>query len=163
MRPAGSTNSSYREIEAIQLSKTLISTYYMFRQCYSLTKVADTFQLPKGLERADYMFYDCDNLIQMPTSLRLPASCTNYCYFIGDSKSIAVDITHWFDDWQVEHNENRNLEYMFYGCSKLTGILPANKLWKDYTSYINGGSHRYMFNSCTELQKTNDIPTSWKQ
>ena len=69
MGPAGSTDASYREIEAIQLSKTLMSTYYMFRQCYSLTKVADTFQLPKGLERADYMFYDCDNLIQMPTSL----------------------------------------------------------------------------------------------
>lgn len=157
---SGSTTSNNWVIEAIQLSKSLLSTAEMFSKCNSLIRLANTFQLPKGLASAYKMFYSVGSLIEIPTSLRLPNSCTNFEYFLNASALVA-DITHLFDDLEIGTHVGKNVQYMFYNCQKITGKLPEEKLWKDYTWYINGTATTDAFNSCYALLNTNNIPTTW--
>jgi hypothetical protein len=134
----------------------------MFTNCYSLQQLANTFQLPKGLTSAYHMFYSARSLIEIPTSLRLPNSCTNFEYFLN-APALVADITHLFDDLEPGTHAGKNIQYMFYNCYKITGKLPEEKLWKDYTWYINGTATRYAFYQCTALLNTHNIPTVWKE
>lgn len=153
--------SVYNVIEAIQCSKCLTNARLMFSYCRNLQNIANTFQLPAGIEAADHMFYGCPSLISAPQSLRLPASCANYEAIFDSCGKLSVDISHWFDNIVAGENQGKTLRNAFDDCYKMTGTLPAEKLWKDYSWYI-GGNVGDVFYNATELIARNDIPEQWR-
>lgn len=158
---SGSTTSNTNITEAIQCSKSLVNGAYLFSNCGGLRRIADTFQLPRGMTSALSMFNACTALIYAPKSLRLPAGCTIYNQAFQSCNNLSVDISHWFDDIVAGENQGKSLSYAFYNCSKMTGTLPAEKLWKDYSWYL-GGNVGDAFINATKLIATNDIPELWK-
>ena len=139
--------------EVIKLSYSITSYYMMF--AYSeLSSFAPEFYIPRKDIETNRMFEECINLISLPNNFKLPSNFAESMF--RGCINLTSDISNiWPDEWT---SDNPNLLYMFYNCSKVTGTVPANKLW-------NSGKIRDYndcFYNCTSLTNYNEIPDDWK-
>lgn len=169
--------------EAIQLSNTLISCENTFLYCTGLRKINNNFKIPKSVNSCLNMFSDCYQLETIPSTLKIPNNVTNVLgmfYLCSALKNVKLvnnflhkdinnmqsmfwlssfdgDITNIWPD-EFTYNGTIKISNMFNGCSKMTGIAPADLLWNSGKTFESYGC----FAGCTSLDNYDEIPADWK-
>lgn len=168
--------------EAIQLSNTLTSCEQTFWWSY-LSKINNNFKIPKSVNSCSNMFSDCYSLQTIPSTLKIPNNVTNVLgmfYLCNSLKNVKLannflhkdinnmqsmfwlssfdgDITNIWPD-EFTYNGTIKISNMFNGCSKMTGIAPADLLWNSGKTFESYGC----FTGCTSLDNYDEIPDDWK-
>ena len=174
--------ASKNTIDVIQLSNTITSCSYMFSGCSSLTSLPDTFTISNSVTNCQVMFYDCSSLTTLPNTFTIPNSvtdCSGMFYScrslttLPDTFTIPNSVTkcqNMFTDCINLTSDISNiwpdfistsiitLSYMFYNCVKVTGTIPADKLWNSGKTF----TANKCFTSCTSLTNYDEIPQDWK-
>ena len=71
--------------------------------------------------------------------------------------SLTSDISNiWPSTWN--YTGTININYMFDGCSKIVGTVPADKLWNSGKTFKSTGC----FRDCRLLTNYSEIPVGWK-
>ena len=129
----------------------------MFSVCSSLTAIPSTFIIPNSVTNCAYMFAGCSSLTEIPSTLIIPNSVTNCTQMFNSCRSLTSDISNiWPSTWN--YTGTIDISYMFNGCSKIVGTVPADKLWNSGKTF---NSSRCFYN-CTSLTNYDEIPADWK-
>lgn len=114
-------------------------------------------QISNSVTSCSLMFYDCSSLTAIPSTLTIPDSVTNCSGMFSNSSRLTSDISNiWPSAWN--YTGRINISQMFYGCSKIVGTVPADKLWNSGKTFTSNGC----FYNCTSLTNYNEIPDNWK-
>ena len=150
--------SSLTEIpETLRIPDSVTNCSSMFSSCSSLTEIPSTLTIPNSITNCTAMFFRCSSLTEIPETLRIPDSVTNCASMFSDCSSLTSDISNiWPSTWN--YTGTISVRQMFYGCSKIVGTVPADKLWNSRKTF-NADS---CFRNCTSLTNYDEIPDTWK-
>ena len=129
----------------------------MFLTCTSLTTIPSTFTIPNSVTDCSYMFGQCIGLTEIPSTFTIHNSVTNCSYMFGECIYLKSDISNiWPSTWN--YDGKIDLSTMFYECKKVTGTVPADKLWNSGKTFNSD----FCFDYCTSLTNYAEIPDDWK-
>ena len=129
----------------------------MFFYCRSLTTIPSTFTIPDSVLNCSYMFGQCPSLTTIPSTFTIPNSVTDCSNMFGECISLKSDISNiWPSTWNS--TGTIDLSWMFSECKKVTGTVPADKLWNSGKTFSPDGC----FFKCTSLTNYTEIPDDWK-
>ena len=132
----------------------------MFLTCTSLTTIPSTFTIPNSVTDCSDMFGQCIGLTTIPSTFTIPNSVTDCSYMFGECINLKSDISNiWPSTWNS--TGTINLSNMFYECRKVTGTVPADKLWNSGKTFSPVCTYCCFFN-CTSLTNYAEIPDDWK-
>ena len=144
-------------IEIIQISNSVTNCVSMFYNCTRLTVIPETLIIPDSVTNCSSMFFYCSSLTAIPETLIIPNSVTNCSAMFYYCSSLTSDISNiWPSAWN--YTGTINLNSMFYGCSKIVGTVPADKLWNSGKTFSSSSC----FKNCTSLTNYDEIPAGWK-
>ncbi len=130
-----------------------------FVSCVSLTTLPNGFTIPKNTPYCSSMFNGCSNLKSIPSSLIIPENLRDGSNMFNGCTSLTTDISNIFPPYWNNRLIGISLAYAFNNCSKITGTVPANKLWNADVSWNNVSK---CFANCTSLTNYDEIPAEWK-
>lgn len=142
-------------IRLITLSNTITNYWYMFSA--TNIELPDGFYIPDWCTVCENMFYGCKNIEKLPSSFTISNNVVLMRYMFAHCNYLISNISNYFNNWQ---SGNKNIAYMFYYCSRITGILPSDKLWLN--PQINWTNTTSAFGNCTSLSNYDNIPANWK-
>ena len=147
-------------IEIIQLSNSVTDCSNMFNYCTSLTEIPSTLIIPNSVTKCSKMFLTCTSLTTIPSTFTIPNSVTDCSYMFGECINLKSDISNiWPSTWNS--TGTIDLSNMFYECKKVTGTVPADKLWNSGKTFSPLCKYCCFFN-CTSLTNYAEIPDDWK-
>ena len=143
--------------ETLTIPNSVTICSFMFYYCSSLTELPSTFTIHNSVTNCFYMFQGCSSLTELPSTFTIPNLVTNYSSMFKDCSSLTSNISNiWPSTWN--HTGTINLSYMFDGCSKIVGTVPADKLWNSGKTFDSN----HCFYKCTSLTNYAEIPEDWK-
>ena len=143
--------------ETLILGNSVTNCSNMFYYCSNLTTIPETFTIPNSVTDCSLMFRSCSSLTEIPSTLRIPDSVTDCSAMFTNCSSLTSDISNiWSSTWN--YTGTIDLSYMFAGCTKVVGTVPADKLWNSGKTFKSN----YCFNGCTSLTNYSEIPAGWK-
>ena len=143
--------------ETLILGNSVTDCSSMFYDCENLTAIPETFTIPNSVTNCSRMFNGCENLTTIPSTLTIPNLVTDCSFMFTSCSSLTSNISNiWPSNWN--YTETINVKYMFSGCTKVVGTVPADKLWNSGKTFES----KYCFNGCTSLTNYDEIPAGWK-
>ena len=143
-------------IQAIRLYSKLTSGGSAFYGCYnSAFSILSGFSIGNFVTDTSNMFYN-GSFASIPASLVIPASVTNcdgmfkYCF------NLTANISGIFPTWAP--GKTVNVSRLFAYDTKVTGTIPAAKLWgRTDVTWTKADA----FINCTSLTNYTSIPAAW--
>ena len=143
--------------EGFTLGNSVTDCSQMFSGCSKITAIPETLTIPNSVNSCSQMFSDCLSLTAIPSTLTIPDSVTDCSSMFEHCSSLTSDISNiWPSTWN--YTGTINLNTMFYCCSKIVGIVPADKLWNSGKTF----SSKACFYNCTSLTNYDEIPYGWQ-
>lgn len=119
--------------------------------------IIEIIQISNSITDCSQMFYGCSSLTAIPSTLTIPDSVTDCSRMFNSCSSLTSDISNiWPSTWNS--TKIIKLYAMFNDCSKVVGIVPADKLWNSGKTFSSSSC----FRNCTSLTNYNEIPAEWK-
>ena len=148
-----SVTHSYSESNIYTIK--IIGNHSNFRASQNITEII---QISNSIINCSRMFSGCSSLTAIPSSLTIPNSVTDCSGMFSNSSNLISDISNiWPSTWN--YTGRINISQMFYGCSKVVGTVPADKLWNSGKTFDNSIG---CFYGCTSLTNYDEIPAGWK-
>ena len=149
-----STQVTHNYSESNIYTIKIIGNHSNFRASQNIIEII---QISNSIINCLNMFSGCSSLTEIPETLRIPDSVTNCASMFSDCSSLTSDISNiWPSTWN--YTGTISVRQMFYGCSKIVGTVPADKLWNSGKTF-NADS---CFRNCTSLTNYDEIPDTWK-
>lgn len=128
----------------------------MFLGCSNLLAVSGLSAANKNLTAYNQLFYQCSSL--QTVSFNITTSGTGCVQLFEDCTSAAINVEEVFRYFNPPKGLTINVKQLFMNCSNLTGIVPADKLWKN--TDITWTNTDMVFTGCSDEIRA-QVPVSW--
>jgi len=153
----GTGSTAAKVIEAVKLYSGVTSCASSFRDCLnSKFKMGNGLRFHNGITDCLYAFLN-SSIKRIAPGFTLPATCSNFYGMFQNDTELESDISNIIPEWPP--GRTITLSYAFFYAQKVTGTLPASKLWgRTDITWIPTQA----FTSATHLTNYASIPAGWK-
>jgi len=153
----GTGSTAAKVIEAVKLYSGVTSCASTFRDCLNdKFKMGNGLRFHNGITDCLYSFLN-SSIKEIVPGFMLPVSCSQFFGMFQNDVNLESDISNIIPDWPT--GRTITMSSIFYNAQKVTGTLPASKLWgRTDITWISTQA----FTSATHLTNYASIPAGWK-